>query len=329
MDFPFGPIDTNPGWDLIKTVSSYYGLRDYLHMWYIERMHPERVRIIRATTGIGREYGEGNFWQQISTGGLLEGQPVRLTGFYLSPWFPRRPGLYWTYSAAVARKRAHRDHIAREGGAGIIFDVYGKTLMSELGGVGCVNFRKDRETVLITATSSGHTERGIPLAIPQTLWQQLSRDINANGTVEVDLVGVISPIPDDYDSYLLRSANIPKLALKVSSILNVKRKPTNTEIIVTPWTIFELQQDTAHTPYGFTYSTHSLFRDDISRTVAWMKNYIAGYDGEVIVTDFDEELNQLNAQFPLVSCLNGSVSEDEVIRYCQRIKNRFDRRLNL
>jgi len=322
LDFLFAPFESNPSWDIIKTLSSYYGLKDYLTAQYMERFHPERVRRISANPFKNLRSGDEYFWQEVGTGRLLEGQIVRLTDFHISPWFPRKPGTYWSYSASIAREKAHRQHIAHEDKSGIIFDIYGKLLMTELGGIGCVNFRKDRDEVLITATASGYTERGIPLICPQSVWQHISAEIVKYGTISVDLIGMISPIPLTYDSYLLRSPSIPKVAVKINSILNVKSKPSSTIITVTPWTIFELPD--SDQPYGFTYITHDLFENDLSSSIRWMHKYINNHGGETIITDFDEELNQLNAQFPLSGCLNGNITSNDVLQYCQRVKTRFD-----
>jgi CspA family cold shock protein len=317
-------FESNPGWDLIKSLFNYYGLRDYLSFWYHDRFDPEGITEIPAYEDDPDVSGEEVFWRKVKTGRLLEGDPVRLYNFQVSPWFPRKPGLYWTYEAALARQRAMQRHVERVEGNMIVFDVYGKTLMSELGGVGTVNFRKNRDKVLITATASGHTQRGIPIVCSQQIWDEIDKSLRADAMIEIDLQGTLEAVPTEFDSFFLRSPGVPKIAVHVKSILNVKIKVSRLKVFVTPWTIFE--SSNRNYPYGFTYITHNLFEDDMNASVKWMTDYIERKEGKVVLTDFDEETNPLNAVFPLNGCIDGSVLNSDILKYCQRIKRRFEER---
>jgi hypothetical protein len=181
----YNPFESNPGWDVMKVLANYYGLKDYLEVRFYDTFQPQNIKRIwaypRGTNVSGEEY----FWKEISTGSILEDQMIELRHFQISSWFPRKPGMYWTYSAALARREAHRRHITYQDRDSIVFDVWGKTLMTELGGVGCVNFRKDREQVLITATASGYTERGIPLLCSRVVWQMVEAELRTHGMIEV------------------------------------------------------------------------------------------------------------------------------------------------
>lgn len=310
------------GWDLSKALANYYGLKDYFSFRYYETFDPEKITEIYSYHKEQKEVGDELFWKLLSTGKLLEGDKVKLVNFQISPWFPRRPGLYWTYEAALARRKAWANHIERAERDFVVFDVMGKTLMAELGGIGSVNFRKDRKEILITATSSGYTDSGIPIICTDKVWNEINSYLKNGQAIEADINGVIEPVSLDYDSFLLRQPRqIPKVAVKVTSLLNVGIKKSDTSIIVYPWTIFEMSNE--QKPFGFTFFTHDLFRDNLDESVRWITDYVAKNKGELIITDFDEEKNFFDAHFPLSECLRGNITEDQIFRYCQKINRKF------
>jgi hypothetical protein len=320
MNFNINPFESNPGWDIIKTLYHYYGLKDYLEFWYSDRFDEDSIKEILAYNE-NNEPGDKYFWKEIMVGNILKGQKLRLLNFQISPWFPRKPGLFWTYDAAIARERAFRHHVEEGNGQGFVLDIYGKTLMTELGGVGCVNFRKDRDFVLLTATASGNTEEGIPIVCRNNVWNQIESEFVKGKMIEVDLQGHLVNIDRENDSFFLRAPSIPRVAILVNSILNIKLKSSRLRINVTPWTVFETRQ--RHKPYGFTYVNHNLFEQNIEDSKNWILNYIDNHNGKVILTDFDENLHQLNAVFPLNDLANGSILSTKFMEYSQKILRDF------
>ena len=320
---PLGLPQSGPGWELIKSLYSYYGLKDYLKFRYYENFDKDKFREIYAYKDNPNISGEQIFWRDIITGLLQEEDNIKLYNFQISEWFPRKPGIFWTYSAAKARKIAAQNHIEKVDKNMVVFDVWGKTLMSELGGIGSVNIRKNRENVLLTATASGFTDAGIPLICPHSIWEKIKNEIKKNKRVEVDIRGTIKAIPIEYDSFLLRNSGLPKVAISIDSVLNIDFKVSNLNIRVCPWTLFEINDN--NYPYGFTFVTHDLFKDDMNKSVNWMLNYIDDKNGKAILTDFDENTNSLNAIFPLNGCLDETILSDEVFRYCQKIRRDFER----
>ena len=61
----------------------------------------------------------------------------------------------------------------------------------------------------------------------------------------------------------------------------------------------------------------------MDNSVRWMLDYIDKRKGQVILTDFDENLNLLNAKFPLESCVSGDITKDSIHGYCQKIYNQY------
>lgn len=315
---------TNAGWDLIKTLWSYYKIKDYLSFRYYETFEEDKVVTLNAYQKNSRISGEQVFWSRVFTGQYLPGTKIKLLNFQASPWFPRKPGTYWTHSAALARKNAIKEHVERVEDGFLVFDVWGKTLMSEVGGIGSVNIRKNRDDVLFTLTASGHTDRGIPAICSPDVWRDIDNALKENQCVEVDIRGTIEPLPPEYDSYFLRSAGLPKIAVRISSMMNVEIKQSDLSIFACPWTIFKTESQSS--PYGFTYVTHNIGTDNYRNSVRWIEDYVEQHNGKLILTDFDEETSCLNARFPLSGCLDGSILNDEILEFCQGIARQFSRR---
>lgn len=316
-----GGILINAGWDLIKALLNHCGIKDYLSFKAHEVFGSQEPLSLYAYSDDSSTSGDQKFWQMVSRGQLLEGTKIELLNFQVSPWFPRKPGTYWTYEASLARKKAFKHHIEGFDDGFIVFDAWGKTIMSELGGIGSLNIRKNRDTALFTLTASGYTDRGIPMVCPPSIWNEINKELTKCQRVEVDLKGTICSIPLEYDSFLMRSSNIPKVAVSVDSILNIEVKQSDLSIIVTPWTIFESSDVNA--PYAFTYKTHDLKSNDLNTAVDWIKRYVDQHEGTAILTDFDEEINSLNAIFPLDKCMSGLLSDRSILSHCQQISRKF------
>ncbi len=324
MSFKINPFESNPGWDLIKTLYHYYGLKDYMQFYYYDSFDKDKILEIEAYN-CDNIQGDEVFWNKVLSGQILNGQKIRLKNFQISPWFPRKPGQYWTYDASEARYYALNKHIEKTDSNGIVLDIDGKTLMTELGGIGCVNFNKDRDFVLITATASGNTNQGIPLVCRKNIWNEIEKEFQKGKLIEVDINGTLVNINSENSSYFLRSGGgIPRVAILVNSLLNIHIKESRLQIYVTPWTLFETNK--IDSPYGFTYKTLTLFQDKIEQTNEWLKEYINSHNGKTVLTDYDEDLNYLKAIFPLNDITNGTILTKEIISFSQKIHNDFQKR---
>jgi len=317
-------IDSNPGWNVVQVLLNYLGLPDYLRAKEYEYLDRRRSIVIHGRYQNPRTRrtnipGEQIFWSRIFDGSIIEGQKVELVNFFLSTWFPRKPGLYWTYPAKLAREKARRHGRFEEGGM-IVYDIHGKTLMTELGGIGTVNFQKGRNENLLTATSNGDTHTGIPLVVTAPVWEKFRNAFEEHQFVKASMKGTLIPRPTTYNSFLLRSSNVPKVAVLIDNVRLIDVSAADESYSITPWTIFEREHGD---DYGFTYATCDLGRDRLDDTINWMRNYIDDNGGQTIITDFDEANNQLNAIFPLNDMINNPLMTNRFIAYCQAIPDRF------
>lgn len=322
MSFEINPFESNPGWDFMKSLYYYYGLKDYLTFWYYDNFHKGAIVEIEAYN-FDNVQGDKIFWEKALSGQLLKGQKIRLKNFQISPWFPRKPGQYWTFEAASARDYALKRHIENVTEAGIVFDIYGKTLMTDLGGIGSINFNKNRDYVLVTATASGLTDKGIPIVCRKNVWEQFEKEFDQQRKIEVDIDGTLVNINPDNSSIFLRTGGVPRIAILVKSILNIKKKASALKIDVCPWTIFQTKDKYA--PYGFTFKTHTIYEDDFDETNRWMTDYVDEHKGDTILTDYDEDLNYFNAIFPLNDVTTGAIVDKDLLSYLQKISRAFKR----
>lgn len=308
--------NTNPVVNVLRGLYRYLRLGDYLKYKYTEFFNPDFVHEISAY-GSNSNVGEASFWEQIFQGKIKLGDYVKLSNFQLSTWFPRKPGVYWTMDAARARHYALKHLIESENAGSIVFNVEGKEKFAEFGGYGSVNFRKDRDNILITATSSGYCDRGIPLLVTKQVWEKIFDEIKRFIMVEIDLMGILVEIPTDYNSQLLRNSGTSRIAIYIDNIHNLKVKQSDHSIWVTPWTIFETHD--SQKPFGFTFVNHQLYRDSFEHSVSWMMGYIDKHSGKSILTDFDETTNSLGAQFPLenIGVLDPEVNS-KLLKYLQK-----------
>ena len=314
-------IFATPAINLIKSLVSYYGLKDYISFQCDKVFGASNVLEIEAYNHDNLQ-GDQVFWEKVLSKQLLIGQKLRLKNFQISPWYPRVPGQYWTPEAVFAREYAVDRHIEDRNAGKIIFDIYGKTLTTHLGGIGSVNFKKNRDFVFITATASGMTDEGIPIICRKNVWQEIEKKFNKQNKVEVDIEGTLVDIdPAINNSFFLRAGGVPRVAVSVNSILNIKIMASALKIDACPWTIF--QTTNKHTPYGFTYKTHTVFADDITATNKWLNDYVENHNGKTVLTDYDENRSHLDAIFPLCDAAIGNIVDNKLMEYLQKINKAF------
>ena len=74
-------IAFNAVWDIVKSLTSYYGLRDYLKTEYLEKFQTEEINTISAYRIDSKETGEERFWKE-----NFEVVPERLTAQDKREW---------------------------------------------------------------------------------------------------------------------------------------------------------------------------------------------------------------------------------------------------
>lgn len=289
-------------------------------------------------------------WSAILGEHVRASRLVHLSGFYLSEWSPRSPGVFHTRAGEAYRANAIRDIIEEpyeqdlawidhaepreferevygEGGAlkyMRIFNPSGKLQMLR-GGIGCIRLR--RHTIggepawPMSASSTLSAHEGLPLCVPDDLYQATIDSVASNGVSYCDsIIGTLRYVPDFLgDLYLM--PDVPPVYLAVEEI-RPGRPPDPVDYskaMVSVAVSFESRSRLLG-PRGMVFATYVTFfpgvKGSLQRRRDWLRDaYVAGrYEGKVI-SDFDEQVPRFgDAPFSLLRVLEGSVDIRELAR---------------
>lgn len=280
-------------------------------------MRPEEGR-----RGRDRHYHDGrDFWADVLNEKLGAERNVTLERARLFEWFPRNPGLFHTPQAKMARAEAERhirhieeraydafrneadappDHagLIRSVTAGEgptrtqIFTPQGKLSMLQ-GGIGCIRlqpaiFDGQSRGWFMAATSSHAPDEGVPLFVPDELYQGWIDRVRDRGFATVTLHGRTRFIPRQFiDLHAVRNG-IPRLYVEVDEICDAG--PDEGYGLVSVASSFVAEHE-GRTKIYAAYVTfdpgHAGARSSAAR---WLRDeYVRGfYDGELL-TDFDQQ----------------------------------------
>jgi hypothetical protein len=288
-----------------------------------------------------------DFWQAVLGERVRASRIVSLSGFYLSEWLPRSPGLFHTavgaqhradaMSNVVKEPYAHElawiDHADLRqfehevyGEQGTlkymrIFDPYGKILMLR-GGVGCIRLRRHnidgRPVWFMSASSTLTAHEGVPLAVPDDLYQDVIDSLASNGVMYCSsITGTLRYVPD-FLGDLYQSPDVPPLYLELEFIR--PGRPNNDDrsrAMVSVAVSFESQSHLLGPP-GIVWATYVTFfpgvPDSLQRRRDWLRDMYVGerYQGSVI-SDFDEQVHRFeDAPFGLTRVFDGTLDADEI-----------------
>jgi len=240
---------------------------------------------------------------------ILIGDIVLLRNFQLSPWVPYNPGLYWTYDGYEIREHLKEKYQYTEN-LGLHFDPYRKRAMVVQGGLGTLRTRTKNRLSIYSATTSGNVNAAIPILISSNVKGNLLSFSKKTPLIEVDLRGVVTPIPFTYLPYFHRR-HIPRICVFVNSILNVKKYISDFSLIASAWTIYHDPKGKREKRYGYTYANFNpIDESSIVEATNWIENYIGDYTkGRGIpITDYDELIPRFNtAVVSLEQVMQGNV----------------------
>lgn len=240
---------------------------------------------------------------------LFSDDVITLRNFQLSQWYPRIPGLYWTFEGVRLRRLSERN-INKSPVLGMHYRPFDKRQMMR-GGMGTLRTHERNKLKLYGATTSGNLNAAIPVLISRNVSKNILHFTKHNPLVEVDLQGVIRPIPLSYENTFWIE-HIPKLCLCVNSILNVKKYISDFPISASAWTIYHNPKGKNEKQYGYTYASFNpIDESSLVEATDWINNYIFEYTkGKGIpLTDYDEETPRFTtAVLSIKDVMDGNVN---------------------
>lgn len=283
--------------------------------------YPEHLDRARAQTYSASK----DFWREALDERVIAERVVTLLSFNIFEWTPRNPGLYYSRGAAQYREDAQQfvrygplgqkvsglilespDHAAvfrsvtsSSGSARqLIYTPQGKASMLE-GGVGCVRLApvevKHRGTFwFMSATSTSAPDQGIPLLVPNTIYQSIIDEVRTSGYALADVKGVVKFIPKEFRDLYAQRRGLPRLYVEVSGVnrppesSRKKRRRFEAEVSVAATFLSEYE---GYPKIYASYVTFDPSREGAQRSAAqWMRDeYIQGlYNGSPL-TDFDQQ----------------------------------------
>jgi len=253
------------------------------------------------------------FWGYIiKNGKIVKLHNVSLEGFRVSSWFPRVPGIYHTLNAMSFRDNAKNYLVAS--GNDIFYNPSGKSSMVR-GGVGSVKFQpinhENELFWLCTATSDFYCHTGVPLFIPNSIYENIDLDSSA----EYVLLGRIKFLPSIIDTKFRHYVGLPKIYVQVESIKEKVSKSRKDELVISPVVYFkssELAYDSASEDLVTFAVCNAGRKYNAEEVFEWFIHYAKMYNGR-IMTNFDEQSPLFeDAPFSLQKVMSGEILISQV-----------------
>jgi hypothetical protein len=287
-----------------------------------------------------------DLWADLTARGVWPGAVVTLDNFCLSEWLPQRPGLFYVNAwqrEDAARLRVTKDGIDSVGDlnahnlkemrrdidaiAGILgadesAELYypsGKWSMIQ-GGVGCVRLKPRRlygeDVWFLGASSTPVAHAGCVVALRTDLYATIAERMRSRGAVRCSLTGRLTFVPDELIALYGAAVGIHQLYVLVEE-LTLRDQDKDQRYLATG-AVMVTKDPNAETSYswaprgvGAAYVTFEPGRPrSIGLACEWLaENYVEGFMGGRVVTDFDEQVRRFHgATFGLEVILDGRIS---------------------
>jgi hypothetical protein len=252
------------------------------------------------------------FWESARTV-LRARHRIVLRDFAVLEWFPRSPGLFHTEHAARRRQEAEENRRwdtslgAKESIE--IYDPYGKLAMLE-GGLGCLRLR-EKETEegklwFFTASSNAIAHEGIPIGVPNEIYDDVIDEIKHEGAVLASLKGELCFIPSPLTVLYSQTPKVPRLYLKIDWLepTGVRLSDRALSPVASGAVVFGAKDRDQYQDAYVEFTPGA--RGNIERRIEWLQEYVSHHGTGKILTDFDEQATSyVNAVFSLRKIFDG------------------------
>ena len=304
---------------------------------------------VEVPKGADRAYRSNDeLWHALLNERLRATAVIRLENFWLSEWFPLRPGLFHTRRGRDNRERANRYLLTGPGvspdalrefhnlfrrdispdilnrfrlESTYVYSPHGKTMMLD-GGVGCIRLKPKQlpagQVWFMGATSKPSAHQGVPVALPDHLYQRFIDQIATEGSIRCTLTGQLRHVPPDFDPLYRGLVGIPQVYVLVDE-LEPSRNETDVFFIADGAVMVKGKSggpppegtwDLADGIYAAFVSFLPRIPNAISLAAQWLADvYVAEVLGGRVLTDFDEQIRRFDGTtFSLEHVMGGRIS---------------------
>lgn len=287
---------------LIEDTFGYYRIYDTL-----------KLRSKSVINGDIEIHSSEEFWNKIHNNhtDIKNRQVIKFKDFFLTDWVPKLPGQVWTDDG----KENLLEGIKHVEGVYSTFDKVinvlgpvGKQKMIS-GGYGSVRIKptnnSDYYSILnLVHVDDWHCDYGIPIVVSKAVHDQFIRYREHQGAPwieelrgilildeEVSNLQKISPaigskLDIDTIDILSTTPNSRKVFIYISSPLDIQMRYNSSHPEAIAWTLFKTKNEDE--PLRLTYSRFNPEKNEsILEAVGFINEYVANFDGDSILTDFD------------------------------------------
>ena len=284
------------------------------------------------------------FWNHILENKGFIDQYISLSNFFITEWMPMSPGLFHTPKAIRNRLRATeyvvrddyrqytRDlpllkHIVPPQGNSIQHRVavelnpYGKMNMVQ-GGIGSLRLQpksiNNERMFLFGASSNGVCHEGVPILLPQSLYEKIISQIKDDCGMNCKLTGRLQILPTE-TTPIRYDRSISKYCLLVEDISNIKRSEPNDILVSVAITYSGSLRELRHKEWSFVSFTPDNKDQELIYSVEWLHDYARRYsqvDKPIVVSDFDEYKQHFDSiDFAIQDVANGKIDLAKLAEY--------------
>ena len=253
------------------------------------------------------------FWKKIIDNhpDIRNKQIIKLKDFFITEWVPKLPGQVWTEEGQQNLTEG-LNHI--EGFYSVSDKIYqvlgpiGKQKMIS-GGFGSVRIKPTQNAdycclLNLVHVDDWHCDYGIPVVVSKPVYEQFIRYREHEGSPWIEeLTGILyldedapnisklsnavgSKLDNETIEILSTQSNLRKAFIYVSSPLDLKIRYNGSCPDAIAWTLFKTTIPTD--PLRLTYAKFEPKKEEsLLEAVGFINQYVANFDGDTMLTDFD------------------------------------------
>jgi len=301
---------------LVEDTIGYYRIYDFVKMKI--KTITEKPIEFENTHSFWKAILQNDFRDQNhSTDSLKNGQVIKLKNFFLTEWVPKLPGRVWTNDGHTNLIHGISDVAGQFNIYDRVYNILGPEGKSKMmtGGYGTVRIKartNDDFCMLLNLVSPDdwHCDYGIPVIVSKAVYDDFLRYSHNEGAPWIEeLQGVLfknttlsdfqiiapaigAKLENEIRDLLTDMPNLQKCFVYVSSPLDIKMRYNQSHPQAVAWTMFKT--DIVDEPLRLTYTTFDPINDNsIDEAVEFINQYVLGFNGTEILTDFDGQKRRL------------------------------------